>query len=139
MIFDRKQQLNWQICPFHNCSNQERLVGWIRAEEICMKVGGNYLKYLKRGWNKKEGRGHKDFKKMGGGKLGHRVGALKRRGLKTTCKLWWCFYFYYCLLPCKNRRYSVFKDFPKVPIKQSCIHLHLAVPQDLIRIRSSRP
>ena len=32
--------------------------------------GGNCLKYLERGWNKKEGRGHKD-------KLGHGVGALK--------------------------------------------------------------
>ena len=112
----------------------------VRLEQEGFAWGwGNCRKYLKRGWNRKEGRGHKDFKKMGGGKLGHRVGALKRRGLKTTCKLWWCFYFYYCLLPCKNRRYSVFKDFPKVPIKQSCIHLHLAVPQDLIRIRSSRP
>ena len=24
---------------------------------------GNYLKYLKKGWNRKEGRGNKDFKK----------------------------------------------------------------------------
>ena len=37
--------------------------------------GGDYLKYLKRGWKKTEGRGHKDFKK--GGKLGQGVGALK--------------------------------------------------------------
>ena len=29
--------------------------------------GGNCLKYLKRGWNRKEGRGNKDFKKGGGG------------------------------------------------------------------------
>ena len=28
---------------------------------------GNCLKYLKRGWNKKEGRGNKDFKKEGAG------------------------------------------------------------------------
>ena len=27
--------------------------------------GGNCLKYLKRGWNRTEGRGHKDFKKGG--------------------------------------------------------------------------
>ena len=28
--------------------------------------GGNCLKYLEKEWNKKEGRGHKDFKKSGG-------------------------------------------------------------------------
>ena len=38
----------------------------------------NYLKYLERGWNRKEGRGHKDFKK--GVKLGQGVHALKRGG-----------------------------------------------------------
>ena len=31
--------------------------------------GGNCLKYLKRGWNRKEWRGHKDFK------LGEQVGS----------------------------------------------------------------
>ena len=36
----------------------------------------NYLKYLKRGWNRKEGKGNKDFKK--GGKLGQGMGALER-------------------------------------------------------------
>ena len=36
----------------------------------------NCLKYLKREWNRKEGRGHKDFEK-GAGKLGQGVGALK--------------------------------------------------------------
>ena len=41
--------------------------------------GGNCLKYLKRGWNGKEGKGNKDFEK-GGGKLGQGVGALKRGG-----------------------------------------------------------
>ena len=45
--------------------------------------GGNCLKYLKRGWNRKERRGHKDFKGgggggEGGGKLGQGVNALKR-------------------------------------------------------------
>ena len=40
--------------------------------------GGNCLKYLKRGWNRAEGRGHKDFKK--GGKLGQGVGILKGGG-----------------------------------------------------------
>ena len=48
---------------------------------------GKCLKYLERGWNRKEGRGHKDFKK--GVKLGQWEGALKRWGdgtpLRTTC------------------------------------------------------
>ena len=30
-----------------------------------MRVGGNCLKYLKRGWNRKLGRGYKNFKKEG--------------------------------------------------------------------------
>ena len=38
--------------------------------------GENCLKHLKRGWNRKEGRANKDFKKRG--KLGQGVGALKR-------------------------------------------------------------
>ena len=38
----------------------------------------NCLKYLKRGWNRIEGREHKDFKK--GSKLGQGVDALKKRG-----------------------------------------------------------
>ena len=38
--------------------------------------GGNCLKYLKRGRNRKERKGNKDFKK--GGNLDQRVGALKR-------------------------------------------------------------
>ena len=41
-----------------------------------MRVGGNCLKYLKRGWDRKEGRANKDFKKWG--KLGQGVSALKR-------------------------------------------------------------
>ena len=40
--------------------------------------GGNCLKYLTRGWNRKEGRGGKDFKK--GGKLGEGVEAFRRGG-----------------------------------------------------------
>ena len=43
---------------------------------------GDCLKYLKRGWNRKEGRGNKHFKK-GGGKLGQGVGALKRGAAGT--------------------------------------------------------
>ena len=40
--------------------------------------GGNCLKYLKKGWNRKEGRETKILKV--GGKLGQEVGALKRGG-----------------------------------------------------------
>ena len=57
-----------------------------------MREGGeNYLKYLKRGKNRKEGRGNKDFKKVGG-RLGQGLGALKRGGgragtpLRIMCK-----------------------------------------------------
>ena len=41
-----------------------------------MKVVGNCLKYLKSGWNRKEGREHKDFKKRG--QPGSRGGCLKK-------------------------------------------------------------
>ena len=40
--------------------------------------GGNCLKYLKRRWNRKEGRGNKDFKKSW--KAGSRGGCLKTEG-----------------------------------------------------------
>ena len=40
--------------------------------------GGNCLKYLKRGWNRTEGRGHKDYKKEG--QAGSRGGCLKKVG-----------------------------------------------------------
>ena len=40
--------------------------------------GGNCLKFLKSGWNRKEGRGNKDFKKGGAGPRGGEGGALKR-------------------------------------------------------------
>ena len=49
--------------------------------------GGDCLKYLKSGWNRKEGRGNKDLKNGGGGgKLGQGVDALKR-GLEPPCEL----------------------------------------------------
>ena len=38
--------------------------------------GKGCLKCLKRGWNRTEGKGHKDFKKRGN--LGQEVGALKK-------------------------------------------------------------
>ena len=55
------------------------------------KGGGNYVKYLKKGCNRREGRGKK-FKK-GGGKLGQEAGALKkgvRLGAGTRYELWIC-------------------------------------------------
>ena len=56
-----------------------RKVGWSDKGRRGLSEGwGNCLKYLKRGWNRKEGRGNKDFKKRG--KLGQEVGALKRGG-----------------------------------------------------------
>ena len=41
-------------------------------------MGGDCLKYLKREWNRKEGRWNKDFKK--GGQTGSRGGCLKKGG-----------------------------------------------------------
>ena len=49
---------------------------------------GNCPKYLRRGWNRKEESGNKNFKK--GGKLGQGVGALKGEGLEPPYKLWQC-------------------------------------------------
>ena len=40
LIFDRKQQLNWYICSFDICLNQERLVGRIRAGGIYVRIWG---------------------------------------------------------------------------------------------------
>ena len=50
--------------------------------------GGNCLKYLIRGWNRKEGREKKFKKEGGGGKLGQGMGALRRVGLEPPYKLW---------------------------------------------------
>ena len=47
--------------------------------------GGNYLKYLKTGWKRTEGRGHKDFKKRG--QAGSRGGCLKKGGGGTGTSL----------------------------------------------------
>ena len=41
---------------------------------------GYCLKYLKREWNRKEGKENKDFKKGGRGKLDQGMGAFKRGG-----------------------------------------------------------
>ena len=58
--------------------NQERLVGWIKDTRGLCEGGGDCLKYLKTGWNRKEERGNKDFKK--GGNTGSRGGYLKKGG-----------------------------------------------------------
>ena len=42
---------------------------------------GNYPKYLKRGWNRKEGRENEDYKK--GEQAGSRGGCLKKEGADT--------------------------------------------------------
>ena len=47
----------------------------------------NCIKYLKRGWNRKEGRRNKDFKREGG-QAGSRGRCLKRRGLEPPYELW---------------------------------------------------
>ena len=48
--------------------------------------GGNCLKYLKRGWNRKEGRKNKYFKK-GGGDLRQGVSALTRGEMDPSYEL----------------------------------------------------
>ena len=53
--------------------------GWIRAKRGCVGGVGDCLKYLKRGWNRKEEKDNKDFLKKGrGGKLDQGVSALKK-------------------------------------------------------------
>ena len=47
-------------------------------------MGGDYLRYLKKGWNKKEEKEAKDFKKKG--KAGSRGGCLKKRGAGTSLR-----------------------------------------------------
>ena len=56
-----------------------RKVGWSDQgrRDLC-EGGGNYLKYLKRGWNGTEGKDTKILKREG--KLVQGVGALKRGG-----------------------------------------------------------
>ena len=47
-------------------------------------MGANCLKYLKRGWNRKEGRGNKDLKR---GQAGSRGGCLKRGEAGTPLRI----------------------------------------------------
>ena len=67
--------------PFDICLNKGRLVGdCIKAEWVC-EGGGNCVKYLKRAWNRKEGKGSRDLKNKGGGEqAGPRGGCLKKGG-----------------------------------------------------------
>ena len=54
-----------------------RTVGWSDSGRRGLREGGgNCLKYLKGGFDRKEGRGNKDFKKAG--QAGSRGQALKR-------------------------------------------------------------
>ena len=52
----------------------------------CEGGGGDYLKYLKRGWNRKEGDENKDFKE--GRQAGPRDLCLKKEGLEPPYNLW---------------------------------------------------
>ena len=58
--------------------------GWLvgLGQEGVERGWRDCLKYLKREWNRKEGRGNKDFKK-GGGQAGSRGGCLKTREAGT--------------------------------------------------------
>ena len=58
--------------------------GWLvrLGQEGLHEGGENCLKYLKRGWNRTEGRGNKDFKK--GRPAGSRDGCLKKGGRAGT-------------------------------------------------------
>ena len=57
---------------------EPRKVGWSDLGTRGLgEGGGDCLKYLKRGWNGKEGRGNKDFKN-GAGQVRSRGGCLKK-------------------------------------------------------------
>ena len=59
------------------------MVGQIRPGGDCVRVGGNCLKYLKRGWNRKAGRETKIVK---GGQAGSSGGCLKKGGAGTPLR-----------------------------------------------------
>ena len=64
------------------CLNQGKFVGQIRGVGDCVRVGGgDRLKCLKTGWNRKEWKGNKDFKKRR--QAGSRGGCLKKGGAGT--------------------------------------------------------
>ena len=56
-----------------------RKAGWSdQGRRGLHEGGGNCVKHLKRGWNRKEGRGNKKFKR--GEQVGSRGGCLKKDG-----------------------------------------------------------
>ena len=61
------------------CICEESWCLGLGQEGGCLREGrGNCLKYLKRWWNRKKGRGNKNFKKVG--QAGSRGGCLKNGG-----------------------------------------------------------
>ena len=65
---------------------KSRKIGWSDLGRRDLREGGgSCLKYLKRGWNGTEGRGHKDFKKRGE-QAGSRFGCLKKGGTGTPLR-----------------------------------------------------
>ena len=61
-----------------------RKVGWSGSRGLLEGGGGDCQKYLKRAWNRKQGRGNKDFKK--GRQAGSMGGCLKKRGTGTPLR-----------------------------------------------------
>ena len=84
------------------------------------KGGGNYLKYLKRGWNRKQGRGNKDCKRRR--QAGSRGGCIKKGGPGTPYKLWyigklilWSLLFFVIFLNVTVLKFHYVKgNFPKM-------------------------
>ena len=69
-----------RLWSYHSLEpTQGRFVGRIRAGWGLREGWGNYLTCLKRGWNREEQRGNKDFENDGG-MLGQGVGILKEKG-----------------------------------------------------------
>ena len=83
-LYEKKVILNcikMKLCVYvrkFGVSNQDR------RDAVCVRVERNCLKYLKRWWNRKEGRGNKHFNQRDG-KLRPDVGLLKR-GSGTTLR-----------------------------------------------------
>ena len=95
----------------------------------CVRLGqervawgwGNYLKYLTRGWNRKEERGNKDFKKVRGrGQAGSKCGCLKKkRGAGTPLRTMFLYRVFrrfdkdLCNFFCEMCKVSIFRDLFK--------------------------
>ena len=63
------------------------MVGWIRAVGSLVRLG-ELSKILEMLWNRKEGKGKKDFLKGGGGQAELRGGCLKKGRLEPSYELW---------------------------------------------------